>query len=174
MGHLRFCPPLSSGGDPLGGRVYVATLLTCGLLLVLSLAQKQRGSPRRQGLCSHLAHLWATFDFVPRSLLFSLGQSRVLLIVAVVLAAAPPPMPPLVRVHPLAVVPREALVTMCHRNPCLMGRHPAGSQDRKLPCQRSVLAPRVPARGHATSGRMIPMLEAPPLPSLLYIYVCGL
>ena len=50
----------------------------------------------------------------------------------------------------------------------------AGSQDRKQPGQRSVLAPRVPVRGHATRGRMIPMLEAPPLPSLLYIYVCGL
>ena len=81
---------------------------------------------------------------------------------------------PPVQVHPPAVVPRQVLVTMCHRNPCLMGRQPAGSQDRKQPGQRSVLAPRVPARGHATSGRMIPMLEAPPLPSLLYIYVCGL
>ena len=25
------------------------------------------GSPRRQGLCSHLAHLWATFDSAPHS-----------------------------------------------------------------------------------------------------------
>ena len=114
------------------------------------------------------------------SLLFSLGQTRVVVVVAVVVAAAPPPMPPPVRVHPPAVVRRQALVTMCHRNPCLMGRQPAGSQDRKRPGQRSVLAPRVPARGHATSGRMIPMLEAPPLPSLLYIYIyiyiyfCGL
>ena len=77
----------------------------------------------------------------------------------------PPPMPP------PAVVPRLALVTMCHENPCLMGRQLAGSQDRKQPGQRSVLARRVPARGHAASGRMIPMLEAPPLPSLLYIYM---
>ena len=30
-------------------------------------ALKRRGSPRLQGLCSHLAHKWATFDFVPRS-----------------------------------------------------------------------------------------------------------
>ena len=98
--------------------------------------------------------------------------TRLAALVAIVVAAAPPPMPPLVRVHPPAVVPRQALATMCHQNPCLMGRQPAWSQDRKQPGQRSVLAPRVPARGHATSGRMIPMLEAPPLPSLLYIYIC--
>ena len=30
-------------------------------------ALKRRGSPRRQGLCSHLAHKWATSDSVPRS-----------------------------------------------------------------------------------------------------------
>ena len=101
------------------------------------------------------------------SLLFSLGQTKVVVAVAVVVAAARPPMPPPGRVHPPAVVPRQALVTMCHRNPCLMGRQPAGSQEHKQPGQRSVLAPRVPARGHATSGRMIPKLEAPPLPSLL-------
>ena len=100
-------------------------------------------------------------------LLFSLGQTKVVVAVAVVVAAARPPMPPPVRVHPPAVVTRQALVTMCHRNPCLMGRRPAGSQEHKEPGQRSVLAPRVPARGHATSGRMIPKLEAPPLPSLL-------
>ena len=40
---------------------------TCGPLLILSLALKQRGSPRRQGLCSRLTHKWATFDLVPRS-----------------------------------------------------------------------------------------------------------
>ena len=45
----------------------VATLPTCGPLLILSPALKQRGSPRRQGLCSHLAHNWATSYFVPRS-----------------------------------------------------------------------------------------------------------
>ena len=108
------------------------------------------------------------------SLLFSLGQTRVVVVVAVVVAAAPTPMPPPVLVHPPALVPRLALVTMCHLNPRLMGRQPAGSQGRKQPGQRSVLASRVLARGHATSGRMIPMLEAPPLPSLLYMYVCGL
>ena len=31
----------------------------------LSLALKRYGSPRRQGLCSHPARLWASFDFVP-------------------------------------------------------------------------------------------------------------
>ena len=101
------------------------------------------------------------------SLLFSLGQTRVVVVVAVVVAAAPPPMPPPLLVHPPEVVPRPALVTTCHQNPCLMGLQPAGSQGRKRPGQRSVLAPRVPARGHATSGSMMPMLEAPPLPSLL-------
>ena len=98
----------------------------------------------------------------------SLGQTRVVVVVAVLVAAAPPPMPPPVRVHPPAGVPRQALVAMCHWNPCLMGRQPAGSQDRKRLGQRSVLAPRVPARW------LEAMLEAPPLPSLLYIYVSGL
>ena len=46
---------------------YVATLPTTGPLLILSPALKRRGSPRRQGLRSHLAHKWATSDFVPRS-----------------------------------------------------------------------------------------------------------
>ena len=46
---------------------YVATLPTSRPLLTLPPALKRRGSPRRQGLCSHLAHLWATSDFVPRS-----------------------------------------------------------------------------------------------------------
>ena len=34
---------------------------------MLPLALKRWGPPRRQGLCSHLAHLWATFDAAPRS-----------------------------------------------------------------------------------------------------------
>ena len=34
---------------------------------MLSPAVKRRGPPRRQGLCSHLAHKWATSDFVLRS-----------------------------------------------------------------------------------------------------------
>ena len=51
------------------------------------------------------------------SLLFSLGQTRVVIVVAVVVATAPPPMPPPVRVHPPAVVPRQALVTMCQSEP---------------------------------------------------------
>ena len=37
----------------------------CGPLLILSLALKRWGPPRRQGLCSQLAPLWATSDFVP-------------------------------------------------------------------------------------------------------------
>ena len=61
------CPPLQSGGASRGGKGYVATLPTSGALLILPPALKRRGSPRRQGLCSHLAHLWATSDSAPRS-----------------------------------------------------------------------------------------------------------
>ena len=46
---------------------YVAIVPTSGPLLILPPALKRRGSPRRQGLCSHLAHLWATFASAPRS-----------------------------------------------------------------------------------------------------------
>ena len=46
---------------------YVSTLPTCGPLLILPPALKRWGLPRRQGLCSHLAHLWATTDSAPRS-----------------------------------------------------------------------------------------------------------
>ena len=35
--------------------------------LILSTALKRWGPPRRQGSCSHQAHLWATADFFPRS-----------------------------------------------------------------------------------------------------------
>ena len=45
----------------------MATLRTSGPLLILPPALKRRGSPRRQGLCSHLAHKWATSDSAPRS-----------------------------------------------------------------------------------------------------------
>ena len=43
-------------------------------LLLLSPAVKRLGPPRRQGLCSHPAHLWAYSDFVPRS--EALGSPR--------------------------------------------------------------------------------------------------
>ena len=56
-----------SGGYPPGGRGYVATLPTCGPLLILPPARKRWGPPRWQGLCSHLAHLWATSVSAPRS-----------------------------------------------------------------------------------------------------------
>ena len=45
----------------------MATLPTCGPLLILSPALKRWGPPRRQRLCSHLAHFWTTSDSVPRS-----------------------------------------------------------------------------------------------------------
>ena len=35
--------------------------------MILPPAVKQWGPTRREGLCSHLAHLWATADFAPRS-----------------------------------------------------------------------------------------------------------
>ena len=52
--------------DSPGGRGYVATLPTCGPLLILPPALKRWGPPRRQGLCSHPAHLWATSDSFSR------------------------------------------------------------------------------------------------------------
>ena len=45
----------------------MATLPTSGPNLIPSPALKRRGSPRRQGLRSHLAHKWATSDSVPGS-----------------------------------------------------------------------------------------------------------
>ena len=68
-------------GDPRESRGYVAIPSsfgrrkifffaprpTFGPLLILPLALKPWGSPRRQGLCRHLAHLWATSDFAPGS-----------------------------------------------------------------------------------------------------------
>ena len=34
--------------------------------MILPPALKRWGPPRQQGLCSHLAHLWATSDSAPR------------------------------------------------------------------------------------------------------------
>ena len=45
---------------------YVATLPSCGPVLILRPALKRWRPPRRQGLLSHLAHLWATSDSAPR------------------------------------------------------------------------------------------------------------
>ena len=42
-------------------------LPTSGPLLILPPALRRWGSRRRQALCSHLAHLWATSDLAPRS-----------------------------------------------------------------------------------------------------------
>ena len=64
---LLILPPALTGGDPRGGKGYVATLLTSGPLLILPPALKRWGSPRRQGLRSHLVHNWATSDFPPPS-----------------------------------------------------------------------------------------------------------
>ena len=66
VGHLRFCPPLGSDGESLGHRGNVAVLPTCGPILILPSPLKLSRPPRRQGLCSHGAHLWATSDLFPR------------------------------------------------------------------------------------------------------------
>ena len=66
-GPLLILPPPSEAVGTPGGRGYVATLPTCGPLLILPPARKRWGPPKRQGLCSHLAHLWATSDSAPRS-----------------------------------------------------------------------------------------------------------
>ena len=42
--------------------MHVANVPTCGPLLILSATLKRRGAPGGQGLCSHLAHRWPTFD----------------------------------------------------------------------------------------------------------------
>ena len=60
-----FCPPLFSGGVPLNGKVYAATSFNYAPLLILFPSLKRWGPPRRQGLCSYHAHLWATAGFVP-------------------------------------------------------------------------------------------------------------
>ena len=49
-----------------GKEFYVATWPSCGPLLVLYPDLKLWEPPRRQGLCSHPSHLWATSDSVPR------------------------------------------------------------------------------------------------------------
>ena len=67
VGHLRFCPLLSSVAQTRGDRGYVATRPTCGPPVILFPAVKCRVPSRRQGLCSHPAHLWATCEFVARS-----------------------------------------------------------------------------------------------------------
>ena len=45
----------------------MATLPTCWPLLILPPTMKWWGSPRWQGLSSHLAHKWATSDSAHRS-----------------------------------------------------------------------------------------------------------
>ena len=60
-------PRSEAVATPQAAGVYVATLPTCGPLVILPPALKRWGRPRRQGLYSHLAHLWATSDSAPRS-----------------------------------------------------------------------------------------------------------
>ena len=44
---------------------YVATQPICWSVLIVSPTVWHWGPPRRQALCTHPAHLWATSDFVP-------------------------------------------------------------------------------------------------------------
>ena len=67
VGHLLSYPLLRSGGDPPGGRGYVATLVSCGPPVILFPALKRWGPPRRRGSCNYLAHLWASSDSAPCS-----------------------------------------------------------------------------------------------------------
>ena len=60
-------PPALKRLEPLGGRASAATWPTCRPPLILPPALKRWGPPRRQGLCSDPAHLWATSDSAPRS-----------------------------------------------------------------------------------------------------------
>ena len=71
LAHLRdtsdAVPHSEAVGIPPSGRGHVSTLPTWGPLMMLPPALKRWGPPRRQGLCSHLTHLWATSDAAPRS-----------------------------------------------------------------------------------------------------------
>ena len=49
------------------GRGYVAAVPTCRPFLILSPGAEHWGPPRRQGLRSRCAHMWAISDFVPRA-----------------------------------------------------------------------------------------------------------
>ena len=60
-------PRCEALGTPPGGRGYVTTGPICGPLLIPYPALKRWRPPRRQGLCYHRAHLWATSDCFPRS-----------------------------------------------------------------------------------------------------------
>ena len=66
-GELLIVPPFRSGREPRGGKGYVATLPTSGPLLSVPPASKRWGSPRLQGLRSHLAHKWAPSSSAPCS-----------------------------------------------------------------------------------------------------------
>ena len=66
-GPLLILPPVLKRWGAPRRHGNVATLPTCGPLLILPPALKRWGPPRRQPLCSHLAHLLATSDSAPRS-----------------------------------------------------------------------------------------------------------
>ena len=68
MGKVATQAPCRLGGPHhfgAGGRI--STLPICGPLLIPPPALKRWAPPRRHGLCSHLAHLWATSDSATRS-----------------------------------------------------------------------------------------------------------
>ena len=63
----NFAPRTAAVGTPQCVRGYAATWPTCGPLLILPSALKWLGPPMQQGLCSHVAHFWATSDPSRRS-----------------------------------------------------------------------------------------------------------
>ena len=67
---LRLSLALKHGG-PSSGMGYVATRPTRGPRVIFSPALERSAPPRRQGLCSPVAHLWSTCEALPPFLLLS-------------------------------------------------------------------------------------------------------
>ena len=63
-GPLLIASLLQSVADPLGATGYVANRPTRGPSLDSYPRSAAWGSPSCKGLCSHVAHLWATSNFV--------------------------------------------------------------------------------------------------------------
>ena len=58
-------PQLLNIRNPAGAKSYVSTGPTSEPPLILSLDSRNGGPAKRQGLCSHPAHLWTSSAFVP-------------------------------------------------------------------------------------------------------------
>ena len=87
-----FVPRSEAVGTPPDGRGSVAHLPTKGPLLILFPALKRWRPPRRHGLHSQFAHLWATSDFLPHSEVYGIPRRQGLCSQSAHLwASAPPP-----------------------------------------------------------------------------------